>query len=373
MRLSFWRNLLGAGCLLALSACGSHVPDTGAHAGDYVGGSVPLDCAPFARALSGLRLSGPAADWWPQADGRYVRGRTPSIGERSGVPAISPLARWPRRGGVAGTRQTRNSRNASKLGAPPGQRGSAGDRRFSRERLVGGARLVAAGRTDGCQRLSSLWLHPARAAGDARPTDRCDATGHSRGAAGIAQPLRGVLAAIAHLHVGQLGVLRAVRLAWLRRIIAEAEAPRARLADRPAAGDDTAIGAWRRRNGPRRGCRRRRLRRSHRCHAWHHRLSRALPPSRGCWKAAAESVPRPDAARTVAARLSRSHHGEWATDVPADRAGAPCPRLHFSKRRAAGRSRRWTDPHPTASARRTIVSSAHSISWSPRWCNHKIR
>lgn len=92
MRLSFWRNLLGAGCLLALSACGSHVPDTGAHAGDYVGGSVPLDCAPFARALSGLRLSGPAADWWPQADGRYVRGSTPSIG---GVLVFRRSARLP--------------------------------------------------------------------------------------------------------------------------------------------------------------------------------------------------------------------------------------------------------------------------------------
>jgi hypothetical protein len=48
--------------LLALSACASRGP-----AGDYVGGSVPLDCVPFARALSGVRLSGAAADWWSQA------------------------------------------------------------------------------------------------------------------------------------------------------------------------------------------------------------------------------------------------------------------------------------------------------------------
>ena len=65
--------------LLALSACASRGPDTGARAGDYVGGSVPLDCVPFARALSGIRLSGAAADWWWQADGRYARGSTPAV------------------------------------------------------------------------------------------------------------------------------------------------------------------------------------------------------------------------------------------------------------------------------------------------------
>src|SRR5581483_12259137 len=80
MRRGFWLNMLGIGSLLAVSACGSRVPDTGAHAGDYVGGSVPLDCVPFARALSGIHLSGAAADWWPAADGRYARGSSPSIG-----------------------------------------------------------------------------------------------------------------------------------------------------------------------------------------------------------------------------------------------------------------------------------------------------
>lgn len=61
--------------LLGLTACGSRGP-----AGDFIGGSVPLDCAPFARALSGVRLSGAAADWWWQADGRYSRGESPRIG-----------------------------------------------------------------------------------------------------------------------------------------------------------------------------------------------------------------------------------------------------------------------------------------------------
>jgi hypothetical protein len=66
--------------LLALAACGSRSPDAGPQVGDYIGGSVPLDCAPFARALSGIRLSGAAADWWSQADGRYARGDSASIG-----------------------------------------------------------------------------------------------------------------------------------------------------------------------------------------------------------------------------------------------------------------------------------------------------
>jgi len=66
--------------LLALAACGSSGPDRGARVGDYIGGSVALECAPFARALSGVRLWGDAADWWPEADGRYARSGTPSVG-----------------------------------------------------------------------------------------------------------------------------------------------------------------------------------------------------------------------------------------------------------------------------------------------------
>lgn len=75
--------------LLGLSACASSRPATGPHVGDYVGGTVPVECAPFARALSGVRLRGAAADWWWQAEGRYARSNTPSVSsvmvfERSG-------------------------------------------------------------------------------------------------------------------------------------------------------------------------------------------------------------------------------------------------------------------------------------------------
>ena len=78
------RHSLRVLCLLAgplgLSACASSGPSTGARAGDYVGGTVPLDCAPFARALSGIQLKGSAADWWDEADGRYRRSGAPIIG-----------------------------------------------------------------------------------------------------------------------------------------------------------------------------------------------------------------------------------------------------------------------------------------------------
>ncbi len=59
---------------LALAACGSSRSGAGA------GISAPVECAPFARALTGVSLSGAAADWWHQADGRYTRSRTPEVG-----------------------------------------------------------------------------------------------------------------------------------------------------------------------------------------------------------------------------------------------------------------------------------------------------
>ena len=55
--------------LLGLTGCAStESPVSGAAVGN-----VPLECAPFARAVSGLQLRGVAADWWPQAEGRYGR------------------------------------------------------------------------------------------------------------------------------------------------------------------------------------------------------------------------------------------------------------------------------------------------------------
>ena len=63
---------------LALAACGSGGGDS--RAGDYVGGAAPVECAPFARALTGIFAVRRTRDWWRQADGRYTRSQTPLVG-----------------------------------------------------------------------------------------------------------------------------------------------------------------------------------------------------------------------------------------------------------------------------------------------------
>ena len=66
--------------VLSLAACaGGAAPRTGpnlAATHPYPG----LSCVPFARALTGLALSGDAADWWAHAAGRYARAATPEVG-----------------------------------------------------------------------------------------------------------------------------------------------------------------------------------------------------------------------------------------------------------------------------------------------------
>lgn len=39
-----------------------------------------LQCAPFAREMSGIQLFGNANSWWTQAEGRYARGNEPRVG-----------------------------------------------------------------------------------------------------------------------------------------------------------------------------------------------------------------------------------------------------------------------------------------------------
>ena len=78
--------------VLGLAACGSSRQDSGARVGDYIGGSVVLECAPFARVLSGVHLWGDAADWWSEADGRYAQSETPSVGS---VLVLRRAARLP--------------------------------------------------------------------------------------------------------------------------------------------------------------------------------------------------------------------------------------------------------------------------------------
>lgn len=40
----------------------------------------PLQCAIYARQVTGIALTGAARNWWPQAEGRYLRSATPSVG-----------------------------------------------------------------------------------------------------------------------------------------------------------------------------------------------------------------------------------------------------------------------------------------------------
>lgn len=62
---------------LPLAACGGggDLP----RAGGMVA-AAPIECAPFARALTGVSLRGDAADWWYEAQGRYARADRPSVG-----------------------------------------------------------------------------------------------------------------------------------------------------------------------------------------------------------------------------------------------------------------------------------------------------
>lgn len=39
-----------------------------------------LQCAPYARQVSGVQIYGDAATWWSQAQGRYRTGRSPTVG-----------------------------------------------------------------------------------------------------------------------------------------------------------------------------------------------------------------------------------------------------------------------------------------------------
>lgn len=83
--------------ILMLAACSSTDPGLKATDGGYtaspatrdgatvgygmlVEGTVKLQCVPFARELSGIRLWGNAADWWRRAEGRYARSRHPEVG-----------------------------------------------------------------------------------------------------------------------------------------------------------------------------------------------------------------------------------------------------------------------------------------------------
>ena len=58
-----------------LPGCGS-----GPRVAGSAGASSSLECAPFARQVTGVQLYGDAYSWWDQAAGRYSRGTEPASG-----------------------------------------------------------------------------------------------------------------------------------------------------------------------------------------------------------------------------------------------------------------------------------------------------
>lgn len=80
--------LAGVIAALALVAPVAAGAETGGDYGDYgdVSGSDSnqlfpyLQCVPYARQVSGIRIYGDAHTWWDQAAGRYARGNVPQVG-----------------------------------------------------------------------------------------------------------------------------------------------------------------------------------------------------------------------------------------------------------------------------------------------------
>ncbi len=59
-------------CLAMLAGCAGPRADYGT--------PTALTCVPYARAVSGIQLSGDAWEWWDEAAGRYPRGHAPVPG-----------------------------------------------------------------------------------------------------------------------------------------------------------------------------------------------------------------------------------------------------------------------------------------------------
>jgi hypothetical protein len=63
-----------------------------------------LQCVPYAREVSGVRIRGDAWTWWNSAKGRYARGARPRVG------AVVQLDTGPKRGHLAVVRAVADSR-----------------------------------------------------------------------------------------------------------------------------------------------------------------------------------------------------------------------------------------------------------------------
>lgn len=69
-----------AACFLSLGLAACSGPRTAGIRESRIGELSSIECAPYARKVSGLQLFGDAASWWDQAEGLYPRGATPQPG-----------------------------------------------------------------------------------------------------------------------------------------------------------------------------------------------------------------------------------------------------------------------------------------------------
>lgn len=97
---------------LALAGCASSTLDYAAMPPEHGRGIVQqgngrtLNCVPFTRDHSDVKIFGDAVTWWDQAEGRYVRRETPTLGS---VMVLHNYA-GPKHGHLAVVRSMVNSR-----------------------------------------------------------------------------------------------------------------------------------------------------------------------------------------------------------------------------------------------------------------------
>ncbi len=83
-------------CVIALGVAAPASARSTIDVADNSGGDAEqsdvLQCVPYAREVSGIRIYGDAYTWWGQAEGRYKRGKTPRPGA---VMAMKPHGNSP--------------------------------------------------------------------------------------------------------------------------------------------------------------------------------------------------------------------------------------------------------------------------------------
>lgn len=73
-------GLSGCGTTGDVSGFSEDVNTSTAPGTQIVETAAPVECVPYARNHSGIRIYGDATTWWQQADGRYPRDSQPSVG-----------------------------------------------------------------------------------------------------------------------------------------------------------------------------------------------------------------------------------------------------------------------------------------------------